>query len=320
MHRLRIACLQFALLLHVDVHSTQPTLTFSQTYEVAVRSDASLALLQQSGRVQLSELSSDQEAATSPSASDSSKSATQQADFTQVGVLFTYDEDAAVAPGTMGNLSIQIARRWANRHGYTLFTEKGVTDRAPQWLKIRAIQKYLPQVELLIFMDLDVFIMDVTRNAKDLFPLHRGAASCSATPVPQDADLTPEGLEEGERDILFWAGEAGSDHFDSGVKKMFNFALNLNDGLVAFRNHPRSFSFLQAVWEEGNGSLGWRFPHEMKAMHNVLLRTGSLLSRTCILQGPATRVNNFLKHASCLQLRQKQVRAGSPIQGTDAQL
>eukprot|EP00930_Biecheleria_cincta_P011400 TRINITY_DN114192_c0_g1_i1.p1 TRINITY_DN114192_c0_g1~~TRINITY_DN114192_c0_g1_i1.p1 ORF type:complete len:336 (-),score=38.08 TRINITY_DN114192_c0_g1_i1:337-1344(-) len=285
MHRLHAASLLVAMLLLLLHDCARPIKATSGSREISatVGADGGFMLLQQS-RAQGSMASLPE--------NSSPGNATTQADFSQVGVLFAYDKDSAVAPGTMGNLSIQIAWHWANRHGYKVFIEKGVTDRAPQWLKVPAIQKYLPAVELLIFMDLDVFIIDFARTAKDLFPRHRGAASCSATPAPLNADLTAEGLKQSGQDIFVWAGEAGIDHYDSGAKRVLHFDLNLNDGLIAFSNHPNSFAFLQAVWEEGKGKLEKVFPHEMQAMHNVLLRNESLLSKTCILaSGEFSRIS-----------------------------
>ena len=238
------------------------------------------------------------------------------------GVLYAYDKDEMIAPGTYGDLSIQLTQKWARRHGYQVFVEKvvGVKDRAPQWVKIAAILAVLPKVDFLITMDFDAYIIDMERTAVELFP--RSSSACaSSTPSPHNTHLAVQ-----EDEIFLWGGQCCVDHFDSGTKSLlsfYKFEINFSDGMMGIVSNPKSISFFKTVWEQGTeGSgygYGYRFPHEMGAIQNVLLQSKFNLNRACILsedkfQRVTLESPQRIEHLMDLVERPFAVHASGPMQ------
>ena len=234
------------------------------------------------------------------------------------GVLYAYDKDEMIAPGTYGNLSIQLAQKWAQRHGYQVFVEKvvGVKDRAPQWVKIAAILAVLPKVDFLITMDFDAYIIDMERTAIELFP--RSSSACaSSTPSPHSKHLAVQ-----EDEIFLWGGQCCVDHYDSGTRfvlSFYKFKINFSDGMMGIVSNPKSVAFFKTVWEQGSGVYRYRFPHEMGAIQNTLLQSKFNLNRACILsedkfQRVTLESPQRIKHLMDLVERPFAVHASGPME------
>uniref|UniRef100_A0A7S4SGG4 Nucleotide-diphospho-sugar transferase domain-containing protein n=1 Tax=Alexandrium monilatum TaxID=311494 RepID=A0A7S4SGG4_9DINO len=198
-----------------------------------------------------------------------------------VGVLLGYDQPDRVKPGSFGAVSLRLARHWADLHNYSLFVEPNLgrlsaVPEAPVWDKIAAVRQYLPKVDVLLWMDLDVLIVDPARRVSEL--LRRDRQSCARTGQAEDDSV----LASKGDDIFLWAATAEFAHLDSGAyeHREPDFKLNLCAGAFALRNDPRSFEFLEAVWRQRH-SQNW--PAEQGAMWRVLLERPEMLARTCVL-------------------------------------
>lgn len=197
----------------------------------------------------------------------------------RVGVLFGYDREPE--PGSFGAVSLRLARRWAELQNYSLFLEPRfgrLTARsgAPVWDKIEALRSHLSRVDILFWLDLDVFVLDPSRRVQDLLRTERGGCTHAAR-AEHDARLAAKADE-----LFLWAATAAQAHLDSGTYRHGPpaYKLNLCAGAFALRNHPMSFRFLEEVWAQKHWP-GW--PAEQGAMWRVLLGNGDMLERTCIL-------------------------------------
>mmetsp|Transcript_3912 Transcript_3912/g.7905 ORF Transcript_3912/g.7905 Transcript_3912/m.7905 type:complete len:315 (-) Transcript_3912:117-1061(-) len=198
-----------------------------------------------------------------------------------IGVVVGYDNPSMIAPGSAGAISLQLTKHWASLHNYSLFVEPnlgrlGSGPKMPVWDKIAAVRHYLTKVDALFWLDLDVFIVDPSRRAAEL--LRRDRSSCTRTGQPEDDAV----LAQDTNDIFLWAATAEFAHFDSGTDEHTEptYRLGLCAGAFALWNHPRSFKFMDDVWNRKH-SQGW--PAEQGAMWDVLLNDPDLLSKTCVL-------------------------------------
>lgn len=205
-----------------------------------------------------------------------------------VGILQAYDDPAWVAPGAYGNTSVRLAQHWASLHNYSYFLEKdlaGLSHLPPIWNKIAAVQKYLPKVDILFWMDLDIFILDASRPATMLLKQDR---DCASTGQPHlDARLARI-----EDEVFFWSGEGTQRQHP---ERPGLFRVNNNFGLFALQNTPRSFELLDEIWKRGPDPDAPRprlapgksdysqWPAEQGAMWDSLLERDELLQRSCIL-------------------------------------
>ena len=225
-----------------------------------------------------------------------------------------------------------IAELYARRHKYafTLVTDlEHVSNRSygdchsfPQWNKIKVLQRYLDDVQVLLWVDLDAVITQYNTPLHLILPDQRQQSACNTY---RDLSILGIGLSHNISHIV--TTNVTTQPFLWMSMDLFPaYTLNANTAVIALRNSPAAKSFLQLVWEDGDdvdgfkrhddrwsskplckGYYGW--PWEQGGVWNVLTNASyvSLLRGTCLLpnKGHAAlnSVQDYWKDASIMSSR-----------------
>jgi hypothetical protein len=169
------------------------------------------------------------------------------------------------------------------------------------WNKIPLIQRYLTEVEILIWIDLDGIIQRMESPLESVIPLVWENSGCNSFFDVRElgkniAPIAPQHLPGTGPEPFLWVT------LDMNVK----YPVNVNTAVVALRRSPISFRFLQRVWDAGDNPnlfhefdpfweqkvpacMGyWGWPWEQGGIWSVLRQsneTGAeeFLQGTCIL-------------------------------------
>jgi hypothetical protein len=117
-------------------------------------------------------------------------------------------------------------------------------DRMSAWHKIKLVREYLPDVDYVLWLDLDALIvrpyvpLDAILKAEHRVSSNLGTWMCAHT-----------GLDMYHRNIT---GSAAAPFLYASQDINPRYKINLNTGVFAIKNAPISFNFLRRVWDVGN--------------------------------------------------------------------
>lgn len=180
------------------------------------------------------------------------------------------DSDRLTEPG----YSACIARLYAIHHGYAFTIHKdlgGLSNRTygscssqqmSPWNKVILWQKYLPDVDYLIWLDLDTLIND----GSFLLPI---TAFIPSLPLTSQYDCLPRWNGNGESSSYGTRLKYLSMNLLPGYKRkpfMFigedlspRYPVNVNSAILVLRNVPRTYQFLNDVWSVGDDPNSFKF-------------------------------------------------------------
>lgn len=194
-------------------------------------------------------------------------------------------------------MSTCVAKLYAMRHGYAFHLVKNLEEvssrsyggcsaaRMSAWHKIQLVRTFLPDVDMLLWLDLDALIVRPSVPLSHMLtPLHReredlGAWMCASS-----------GPDQLHRNIT---GTAATPFFYASRDVNPRYNINLNTGVFAVRNAPIAFDFLARVWAVGDDANAfkkhdawwrsktpcsgyWGWPWEQGAVWDVLADTQQL--------------------------------------------
>lgn len=238
--------------------------------------------------------------------------------------LFEARGDRLSEPG----YSTCVAHLYARHHGYAMAIHKDLgslsnrtygecsSQHMSPWNKILLLQKYLPDVQNLVWLDLDAIIND------------------GSFTLPISTFLPSLPLTSQRKCLPRWNGLTNSSQYGFRLKNMRNsllpgfkkkpflflgedispeYAVNVNSAILVIRNVPKAVQFLEGVWNSGNDEemfkrydLSWRskvpcigywgWPWEQGGIWEILsVDPEKYLSSTCILSRTSPYVfNNIL--------------------------
>jgi hypothetical protein len=244
-----------------------------------------------------------------------------------------------------GGYSACVAQLYARHHGYAFTLHKDLGSLSNRtygscssremspWNKILLLQKYLPDVEALIWLDLDALINDGSftlpittflpssplRSQGACLPRWKGHANTSAYGT-RLKHMKLSYLPGSKKKPFLYLGEDLSPHY----------AINVNSAILVLRNVPKAKQFLEDVWSVGNdpemfkrydtnwdskepcvGYWGW--PWEQGGIWETLsIQPAKYLASTCILSRTGRYVLNNINGDVELPL----IRNKSPNQET----
>lgn len=184
-----------------------------------------------------------------------------------------------------------IMLEYAERHRYAFFVDKKLPDLAARpkyWNKVMLMQKLLPEVSTLVWIDPEIVIRNLDTSIEELVQ----TANCKGT--EQGWDQYMPRIANNDTFLIL-----NSD------KDPKHSPMNANTGIVILRRKPETFTFLSEVWRIGddpkhyeryqnkhdllrnskmNPNRGW--PFEQGAFWDVFLKTKlTYLSHTCVAKG-----------------------------------
>lgn len=207
-----------------------------------------------------------------------------------------------------------IAKLYAQKHGYGFaliedlenldHRHYGECNSFPQWNKIIAMENYIRDVDILLWIDLDAVIVQFNKPLGVILPDYMPGSSCNNI----YHDIRELGSDFQHRNISDLPGAVDQAFFWASMDINPMYSLNLNTGVMALRSGPQAERFLDLVWRKGEdinafkrhdenwrhkqkcqGYYGW--PWEQGAVWDVLADRAQvdLLRATCILPhiGPA---------------------------------
>jgi hypothetical protein len=166
-----------------------------------------------------------------------------------------------------GGYSACIAQLYARHHGYafTLHRDLGSlsnrtygacsSQEMSPWNKILLLQKYLPDVESLIWLDLDALINDGSFALPITTFLPSLPLSSQGACLPRwtgHANTTSYGSRLRNMKLSYLPGYKKKPFLYIGEDVSPQYPINVNSALLVIRNVPKSKQFLEDVWKSGN--------------------------------------------------------------------
>lgn len=117
-------------------------------------------------------------------------------------------------------------------------------EKMSAWHKIQLVRTYLPDVDYILWLDLDALIVRPTITLDNILnPLYKettdlGAWMCAS----KGQDAYHRSITGSDVDPFFFASK--------DINPRYN--INLNTGVFAVKNSPLAFDFLKRVWEVGD--------------------------------------------------------------------
>jgi hypothetical protein len=226
--------------------------------------------------------------------------------------LFEHQGDRLSEPG----YSACIASLYARHHGYAVVIHRDLgslsnrtygecsSQQMSPWNKILLLQKYLPDVENLVWLDLDALINDGSFTLPISTFLPSIPLSSQKKCLPRWNGLTNTtnyGFRLRNKKISHLPGFKKKPFLFLGEDISREYAVNVNSAILVIRNVPKAHQFLEDVWNSGNDEgmfkrydISWRskvpctgywgWPWEQGGIWEILsIDSAKYLSSICIL-------------------------------------
>lgn len=96
----------------------------------------------------------------------------------KIGIVVIYDNAGGGWEDTLMSSVIENRQKYCSMHGYTLIVANNLVDRSrpAAWSKILAVEKYIGNFDFVLYMDMDIVIMNMTKRLEDFifaFPFNQ---------------------------------------------------------------------------------------------------------------------------------------------------
>jgi hypothetical protein len=157
------------------------------------------------------------------------------------------------------HITICIAKLYAIKHQYAFAVHQNLgvihhrsygrcsAHHMSPWNKIPLIQRYLTEVEVLIWIDLDGIIQRMETPLESMIPLVWNQSGCNSF-----RDIREYGKDIPKIDPQHLPGSAPEPFLWVTLDMNVKYSVNVNTAVIALRRTPISFQFLQRVWDAGS--------------------------------------------------------------------
>lgn len=214
-----------------------------------------------------------------------------------------------------------IAKLYSQKHDYAFKLVTNLEDvdhrtygscgTFSQWNKIKLMQKYITDVDILLWVDLDAVISQFNKRLEEVLPNYMPGSACNSY-----SDIRELGKNITTRKQSDLPGASPEPFFWATLDINPSYSVNLNTAVMGMRRGSLANAFLEGVWNAGEdphafkrhdnywtkkkpckGYFGW--PWEQGGIWDMLANTSQaeFLRATCVLPriGP-TALNSIMDY------------------------